>query len=229
MKKMVRIHVVLVSLAAVITAAAAGAQTSSTPVLNTLELQTLIASAEPADHARLSAHFAALADRHVADATRHTAMAQAYAGNRAPGLTTGMQAHCKRLADLATQSATTLRELASFHEQLAAGAPATAPRDAGRFEEGRGARTPTSQELSALAAKASTPADHRALEEYFLTLAKAYTTDADQQVALAHAYRGTRIATATAEHDHLAALSRDAAKEANAAADMHERLAGTAR
>lgn len=55
----------------------ANAQTGS-PILNALEVQKLVASTEPADNARLSAHFAALADRYMREATRHNAMAQAF-------------------------------------------------------------------------------------------------------------------------------------------------------
>ena len=65
-----------------------------------------------------------------------------------------------------------------------------------------------------MAAKAGTPADHRALEEYFLTLAKRYTAEANEHVAMAQAYRGTRIAQAAVHCDRLVGLSRDAAKEA---------------
>jgi len=46
---------------------------------------------------------------------------------------------------------------------------------------------------------------------------------------LAQTYRGTRIAQAAVHHDRLAGLSRDAAKEATAAAEMHKGLAGVAR
>ena len=52
-----------------------------------------------------------------------------------------------------------------------------------------------------MAAKASTPAEHRALEEYFLTLAKRYTADATEHAAMANAYRGTRIAQAAVHCD----------------------------
>lgn len=92
-----------------------------------------------------------------------------------------------------------------------------------------GAPEPSEKELNALAAKASTPAEHGALEEYFLTLAKQYTTEANEHVTLAQTYRGTRIALAAVHHDRLAGLSRDAAKEANEAADLHKGLAGVAR
>ena len=136
---------------------------------------------------------------------------------------------CKRLEQLNLQSAATLRELAAHHEGLAAGKASAVPRGAARFEGGAGAPAPTAEALSALAAKASTPADHRALEEYFLTLAKGYTADAKDHVAMAQAYRGTRIAQAAVHCDRLVTLSRDSAKEATAAAAMHKELAGVAR
>ena len=157
------------------------------------------------------------------------AIAAALVGNPSRNLGTGMSAHCKRLADLNTQSATTVRELAAYHEKLGSGMSATAPKDGARFQGGAGAPEPTSKELDALAAKANTPAEHRALEEYFLTLAKRYSTEANEHVTLAQTYRGTRIAQAAVHHDRLAGLSRDAAKEATAAAEMHKGLAGVAR
>jgi len=207
----------------------AHSQNRSPEVLNTMEVRELIASAEPGAHARLSTHFAALAERNTADARRHTAMSQSFGGNPSRNLATGMSAHCKRLADLSTQSATTLRELAAHHKTLAAGAPSTAPKDGARFEGGAGAPQPNERELSALAAKASTPADHRGLEEYFVTLARRHAADADEHVAMAQAYRGTRIAQAAVHCDRLVTLSREAAKEATAAAAMHKQLAGVAR
>jgi hypothetical protein len=140
-----------------------------------------------------------------------------------------MSAHCKQLADLNTKSATELRELATYHQTLASGATATPPAGGARFEGGAGAPAPTEQELNAMAAKASTPADHRALEEYFLTLAKRYTADATAHATTASAYRGTKIAQAAVHCDNLVRLSRDAAKEATAAAEMHKQLANVAR
>jgi len=140
-----------------------------------------------------------------------------------------MSAHCKQLADLNTKSATELRELATYHQKLASGAAATPPAAGARFEGGVGAPAPTEQELNAMAAKASTPADHRALEEYFLTLAKRYAADATEHATTANTYRGTRIAQAAVHCDNLVRLSKDAAKEATAAAEMHKQLAGVAR
>jgi hypothetical protein len=208
----------------------AAAQTTSSAVLNSLEVQELIKRAEPADHARLEVHFAVLAEQYAADAKRHRAMAQAFIASPVRRTAANSSAdHCKRLEQLNLQSAATLRELAAHHEGLAAGKASAVPRGASRFEGGAGASAPTAEALSALAAKASTPADHRGLEEYFLTLAKRYTADATEHVASAQAYRGTRIAQAAVHCDRLVTLSRESAKEATEAAAMHKQLAGVAR
>ena len=214
----------IVPLALLMFAAQAASQTPS-PVLNTLEVQKLVASNEPRDNARLSAHFSALADRYTAYAGRHTAMAQAFVAaqtRRVPA--NAASDHCRRLAQLNTQAAETLRELATHHERLASGAVSTPPRNGARFHD-VGAPEQTDAELTALAAKASTPAEHRALEEYFVSASTQYTADADAHVAMAQAYRGTRVAQAAAHSDRLLTLSRDAAKEATAAAAIHQQLA----
>jgi hypothetical protein len=218
-----------VALAFLAFAGIAPAQDKTSAILNTLEVQQLVKRAEPGDNARLAAHFTALADRYAAEAKRHTSMAQSFVGNPSRNLGTGMSAHCKQLADLNTKSATELRELATYHQKLASGATATPPAGGARFEGGAGAPAPTEQELKAMAAKASTPADHRALEEYFLTLAKRYTADATEHATTASTYRGTKIAQAAVHCDNLVRLSKDAAKEATAAAEMHKQLAGVAR
>jgi hypothetical protein len=197
--------------------------------LYAVTVRELVARAEPADHARLSAHFTALRQRYVGEVARHTAMSKSFAGNPNRNIGSGMTIHCRKLAELNTQSAATLRELATFHEKLAAGATATPPAAGGRFEGGAGAPAPTDQELNALAAKANTPAEHRALDEYFATAAKQYAADADAHTTLAQTYRGTRIAQAAVHHERLATLGRDEAKEATAAAEMHRQLAGVAR
>ena len=220
---------VVVGVALLALAGIATAQDKPSSLLNTLEVLQLVARAEPADSARLSAHFSALADRYTAEAKKHLLMSQSFVGNPNRNLGTGMSAHCKQLAALDTQSATTVRELAAYHEKLAAGTTATLPRDASPFQGGAGAPEPTDKELNALAAKASTPAEHRALAEYFVTLAKRYTAAVDEHVTLAQTYRGTKIAQASAIHDHLARLARDSAKEATAAAEMHKQLANVAR
>jgi hypothetical protein len=219
----------LAALASVALTASAAAQDRASGLLNTVELRQLVDRGDPGDHAQLSAHFTMLGERYSTEAKRHTSMAQSYVGNPRGNLVAGMSVHCKRLADLNTQSAMTVRELAAYHQKAAAGTSATPPRGGTRFEGGAGAQEPTERELDALAAKASTPAEHRGLEEYFLTLAKRYTAEATAHATIAQTYRGTRIAQAAVHHDRLVTLSRDAAKEANEAAAMHKQLAGIAR
>ena len=209
---------------------AATAQTAASPILNTLEVQRLVASADPADNARLSAHFAALADRYAREASQHEAMANAFIAaptRRTP--THGAADHCKRLATLNKQSAATLRELAAYHEKRAAGAAATLPKGAARFQGGAGAPEPSDDEVKALAARATTPTDHHALEEYFQGVSKRYREAVNEHTAMAQAYRGTRIAQAAVHCDRLVTLSRDEAKEAAAAAEMHKQLATVSR
>jgi len=216
---------------AVLTLAGSLAAQDKTPgLLNNLEVRQLVARAEPGDQAQLSAHFTALADRYAAEAKRHLSMSQSFTGNPNRNLGTGMSAHCKQLASLNTQSETIVRELTAYHAQMAGGTPATPPREGARFQSGAGARAPTEKELRALAEQASTPADHRDLEEYFTTLAQRYTRDAEEHAQFAAAYRNSpRIAHVAVTHDRLAELSRDAAKEATAAAEMHKQLAGVAK
>lgn len=210
------------------------AQNTSAALLNTLEVQQLVKRAEPGDSARLAAHFTALADRYTAEAKRHRSMAQSYGGNPSRNLGTGMSAHCKQLAGLNTKSAAELRELATYHQTLASGATAPPPAGGARFEGGAGAPAPTEQELNAMVAKASSPAEHRALETYFLTLAKRYTSEVANHTAMAGAYRGLPrnpggASDAAVHCDRLVTLSRSSAKEATAAAEMHEQLAGLPR
>jgi len=215
----------LVAVVVLVLAGSAAAQSKPSALLTKIQVQQLVARGEPADQARLAAHFSALADRYTAQAKKHVAMSQSFTGNSNKSLGSGMSAHCKKLADLNTQSAATARELVTYHEKLAAGAKAAPPSGGATLESGGGAAEPTEKELNALAAKARTPSEHGALEEYFQTLAKRYSADADEHTALAQAYRGTKMASAAVDHDRLAALAKDEAKEAMDAAKMHKELA----
>ena len=203
------------------------AQTS--PILNIVEVQKLVASETPADQARLALHFTALADQSAGEAKRHQTMARSFGGNPSRQIGTNMTVHCNRLAQLNNEAEKTLRELAAHHNKLAAGVSSTIQPKAVPYESGKGARVPTDKELSDLAAKAATRADHRALMEYFQTTAKRHAAAANEYTRLEQTYRGTRIAAAGLTATHLARLSREAEKEANAAAMMHEDLAGVPR
>lgn len=207
-------------------AGAAHAQSTSSPLLNSVEVRQLVSRAAPADHVRLAAHFSALADRYAAEAARHTAMARAFTGNPNKTLAVDMPVHCRRLAKLSTDSANTLRELAAHHRTLAGGAASTAPAAGAKFEAGAGAREPREQDFVALAGTASTPGDHRTLEDFYLTLAKRYDADAATHVTMGLVYRGnSRLAGAAVHCDRLVEEARGLANEARAAAAMHAKLA----
>lgn len=210
-----------------ISAADATAQTS--PILNIIEVQKLVASGTPDANARLAAHFTALADESAAEAKRHQSMSTGFGSNPGRQLGANMSAHCNRLAGLNRQAATALGELAGHHAKLAAGIPSIVPPKAAAYQAGKGARVPTDDDLRALAAKASTPADHRALMEYFDETAKRHTRTANEHQQMSMSYRGTRIPTAAVHCDRMVSVSRDAAKEATAAAAMHKDLAALAR
>lgn len=214
----------------VVAANAAAAIAAAPGVLNVVEVRQLVARGDPGDHARLALHFAGLADRYAADATWHEAMANAAAGNPNRQVFSD-KSHCRRLAELKAQSDATLRELAEHHDRLAAGVRSAEPPDSAAFEAGEGAPDPTAAELKALAANAHTPADHRGLEEYFLTLANRYTGEARDHGAMANAYRvspRTRF-EAVGHCDRLAKLARASVKEATDAAVLHRELARVAR
>ena len=88
------------------------------------------------------------------------------------------------------------------------------------------------KEMHDLAAKASTAADHRAIEEYFESIEKEYNAAADEHATMAQAYRAApnrRGGDPAAHCDRLVRSSREAAKEAGEAAREHRRAAEAAR
>ena len=192
-------------------------------LLTSIEVKRLVATAEPGDHALLRDHFAALADKYATKARRDTVMARTLTGN--PNRRSGAAPGSKftRLAEQATKSAAIARELAAHHERLAAGLLSTPPANSARFEAGEGAPAPTENQLRELAAGARTAADHRSLEEYYLTLAANYTKRADDHVRSARMYRasGIRSIVPAIESDRLAKDARAAAEKARAAAAEH--------
>ena len=74
------------------------------------------------------------------------------------------------------------------------------------------------------------PHHHPWDESFYVTGGEvAFMVDGQEHVAMAGAYRGTRLAGAAAHCDSLVRLSKAAAKEATDAASMHKQLAGVAR
>ena len=226
----IKIHALATTALAILAVApAAATQSVSSPILNALDVQTLVANATSSDHARISAHFAALAERYAARATRHKAIARALMGNPARrGAAGDGFDHRMRLADLNSRSAETLRVLAGHYSRLAAGQSSQHPGGGAQFLRGAGALPPTDAQVRAVASRAKTPADHRWLEEYLVTAARRYTAEANAHAATAATYRGTRIAQAAAHCDRLAAIARERAEKALARAAVHQRLASIA-
>ena len=113
----------------VTTAATAGAQNNTaSDVLTAAQLKELAATAKtPADHMKLSRHFAALTVRYDVEAINHDGVAEAH--RKAPNASESKRPgapdtalHCERLAQLARESAKESRALATAHERMAAGA-----------------------------------------------------------------------------------------------------------
>lgn len=211
------------------------AQATPSAILTNLEVKQFVARGEPADHAKLRAHYTALADKYEADAKQHTALANAFLVSPTRRVAANSSAdHCKRLANLATQSATTLRQLAAHHDKLAVGIASTAPKDGSKFESGEGARVAWQhdKEVHDLAANARTAADHGLIQEYFESVEKHYRTAVNEHTGMAQAYRVSpnRRGGDPADHcDRLAKLSREAADEARAAAAEHKAAANAAK
>lgn len=204
---------------------AALAQGTPSPILDSVRVRQLVASEAPADQAALAAHFTALADRHASAAKLHEAMGESAAVNPR-GNGQEMKVHCRRLAGLERQASATLRELAAHHAALGGGAASTAPRSGAKYQAGAEARDPSEADMNALARKAATPADHRALQDYFQTFAKRYQAEADGHVGMATLYRTTSRLAPVANHcDRLVTELRAAAAEATQAATMHGLLA----
>jgi hypothetical protein len=205
------------------------AQTPPSDVLNTLELRQLVERAEPADHARLSTHFEALAERYGREATQHERVAQASAGQPGKSSNTGMAQHCRRLAKADRELEKGARTLAAFHSGRASGASVEPPANTRGLESGVGAAKPTPTELDAFE-KAAAANDHRALADYFAALADRYTADADAHTGMATLYgTNSRLAGMVPHCQRLAKTARGAAKEARTAAAMHKELQGAAR
>ena len=208
------VPIVILSVAAPLLAQAPGKP------LTAAEVSRLISKGDPADHARLSAHFTALAERQATDVKIHTAMQQAYANSGKPS-GVSMVNHCKALVGRAQESAGSLKELAAYHSKLAGGATASSGLAVLEPVTGR----PSDAELTRLAARAETAADHRALQNYFTSVADRDEREAADHAAYAKTWRGlTKVAayqTQAAAHDRTAEQLRATAKEARAAAAMH--------
>lgn len=205
--------VAIVLAAATLTAAPQG---TAGPILNEGEMrQTMSASGTP-DHAKLSAHYTALADRYAADSTGHAEMAKGYSSNTSRAGGPDMRTHCTALANLAAGMEKSARELAKFHRGNAGTAAKPAP-------SGSMGSQMASHANMGEAEKAPAAGDQAAVAAYFNRLADRYTADAKTHDSMAALYRTGRAA-GTADHcERLARDARAAAKQAREAASQHPR------
>lgn len=97
----------------------------SPDLLTSTQVHELVATAAtPADHLRLSRHFAALAAKYESDAADHRALAALYRKAPTPSETKrpmapDTAAHCDRFATQTAKAATEARRLAAAHEEMA--------------------------------------------------------------------------------------------------------------
>ena len=214
---------------AVLAAASVAAQ--DTRLLNSLEVQRLVANGGPADHARLRDHFLALAAHYTAEADRQGAAARGLQGNPNRWWPAAAQPHAGRRAEQARQRALIVSGLAAHHDRRGAGLPSEPPAGFASFESGEGARAPTDAEVHQLVAAASTPNDHRALAEYYTRLAADYRTEASRHTAMAQgldANAGRRTLSGgdlSASCARRVKRAREAEREASGHAAMHRQLA----
>jgi hypothetical protein len=181
----------------------------------------------PTDHRQLNKHFVEMAARYTADADAHAAMAASY--RRSPGNSnrrTFRKAaiQCDRLAEGARKAAATARELATYHERLAAGTPASEV----KAPTNDTALPMADAEVHELIVNAKSPAEHTRLRQYFATEAERYTADADRHAGMAAGYvrnPDRRSGNPEIHCTRLAQQLRAAATAARTLASYHEGLA----
>lgn len=224
MKRVFRILVTAIAFVGVATVAAG----APSRVLNKLEVQKLVAAETPVASVRLAAHFNALAEQFYAQAASQRDMARVYRATANRSATTTAAIDCERLARRGATWGMRARELARYHVDLAEGRDAVLPVGATALHEGFGAPEPTRSQLHSLALTADTRADHLVLREYYLTVARRRTAEADNYLSMIAAFHaGVRNGTynPAVAYERLAGIARKAAKDATQAADRHKVLA----
>jgi hypothetical protein len=202
-------------LALLATAALASApQAVPGPILSKADLQQAMSASGGPDHAKLAAHYKALAGRYAADATRHAEMAKGYSTNTSRAGGPDMRGHCLALANLNAGMEKSARELAKFHADRAGAA------GKGASPDGDGSQADHAK-MEGMAEKVPAIGDHSAVMSYFGQLADRYTADADTHAAMAAAYRTGRMAGMADHCERLARDARAAAKRAREAAGQH--------
>ncbi|HEU5256331.1 MAG TPA: hypothetical protein VFU28_10085 [Vicinamibacterales bacterium] len=221
------LRILMITALALATAKTVTAQ-NAPGVLNTLDVQRLVVADTPLAHARLAKHFIALAAVYRAHADRYSALAELPGGNPNHPVATDSREHRARQAQAAIADGRAARDAAAYHLILSIrGTPRGLARSPA-FDGGKGAPLPTLAELDEFARTARTPTAHRELAEYFLIVARAETSNADEYARTARMKRvsGARNIEAAAAHfEHLASEAREAARQARLAVELHRQLA----
>ena len=217
--------------AVVVGSATFAASATPSDVLNTLEVQKLVALDTTVANLRLALHFNALADQFITDAERHRAMASVYRANANRSATTTAGDQCDRLTAHAEKWAGAALELAMYYGDLASHIDAVLPARAMALQGGYGAPEPTSEQLHKLALTARTRDDHLQLREYYATVAKKRSAEAADYAVMVPAYRAS-VRNGGYDpgvaYERLARIARKAAKDATEAANRHQVLANVA-
>jgi hypothetical protein len=202
----------------------------SSDLLPAKQVKELAATAKtPADHMKLSKHYAALAEKYDAEAVEHDIVAKAYRAmpnaseSKRPGAP-DTAIHCDRLAAYARDAAKEARMLAAAHEEMASGRTVQSER-------------PGDEELIALIDHATSPSQHEALAAYYDEVAKDFDREVVKDRDIASRYRNrpapvfpkiTPPVSFATHYDGLAMKAWRAAKEAMLLAEHHRMLAKAA-
>jgi|KBSMisStandDraft_5_1062788.scaffolds.fasta_scaffold544290_1 hypothetical protein len=224
-----RVFLRILTITALTMATAQTVTAQNTPaVLNTLDVQRLVVADTPMAHATLAKHFIALAAVYKADADHYSSLAALPAGNPNHPVATDSRERRARQAQAAIADERAARDAAAYHLILSIrGTPRGLARSPA-FDGGKGAPLPTLAELDELARTARTPSAHRELAEYFLIVARAETSNAEEYARTARMKRvsGARNPDGiAARYDHLASDAREAARQARLAVELHRQLA----
>jgi hypothetical protein len=117
--------VLLLALLAGLVADIGSAAEQQKAILSSKQLKALVATAKtPADHLKLARHYAAMADKHEAEANEHIALAAEYrkaprASESKRPMSPDTAAHCEYYAEHCRKAAQEMRTMAKMHEEMA--------------------------------------------------------------------------------------------------------------
>lgn len=166
----------------------------ATPLAADVVAELVAAPDLPANRARLSAHFLAVAADYDAYARDHRGMAKAYrrtpsgSDSKRPGAP-DTAVHCDRLADSAAGAASEARALAAAYAGDSPAVPVPAPPGNTEPAKANSAELLEPTELRTLSEGTPTPQSHARLARHYLALAAKLERETREHRDLAAAYR----------------------------------------